>query len=97
MEPVAPPQRTVEVTTFLRGQPTPSRKEIRERENHRALGGMRTPHRARGRLPEATRVGAVLAGVIQRHIDVNAVLLEPAQALISGHDVSLWLGTRERR
>ncbi len=68
----------------MKGRPDPSKKQVRESENHMALGGMRSPHHSVPRIIHASSAGAFIATLITEVIDCNPRLTEPVLAILQG-------------
>jgi hypothetical protein len=77
----------------MKGRPDPSKKQVRESENHMALGGMRSPHHSVPRIIHASSAGAFIATLITEVIDCNPRLTEPVLAILQGKSSSGFLAS----
>ncbi len=66
----------------MKGRPDPSKKQVRESENHMALGGMRSPHHTVSRITLAATAGATLAALLTEMVGNNIRLLQPVTAVL---------------
>ncbi len=75
----------VQVAASLTPGPPDSRKAVRERENAEAIGGMRCPAKAVGKLPYSRQAGREIEGVLNRAIAQDPSIVAVILQCLDGH------------